>query len=264
MRILVTFALADEFAPWRAMRKFESQKWGLTDAYLAQIGEAEVAVMLTGVGMRPVGFEFLSEVWNDSNTSRICVSSGLAGALRPEFEIGQVLAARSVGAEAFEDGLTDQTERSISSSASLVSFAADCGATVAGRFYTSGRVISRAEEKRQLARASDAVEMESYGILRAAAKDGIPAVAIRAISDTANEDLPLDMTGIFTEEGRVSVPRVIGQAALHPASIPGLVKLGKQSRIAAESLARFLDQYVVIVADRMKALEWKVEAASAD
>ena len=51
MKVLVTFALAEEFAPWRGMRKFEMQKWGTPDAYVTRIGEAEVGVMLTGVGI---------------------------------------------------------------------------------------------------------------------------------------------------------------------------------------------------------------------
>lgn len=259
MKILVTFALDEEFAPWREMRKFERRKRGTSDAYLTQIGEAEVCVMLTGVGARQTSIEFLRESWAGTDALGFCVSSGLAGALRPEYQLGEVLAARSVSAFSHAGGSSGQA---LECSASLVSFASECGATVANRFYTSGRAIARAEEKRQLGHSSDAVEMESAGILRAAMEDGIPAVAIRAISDLAEEDLPLDMAGVFNDEGRVSVPRVIGQVALHPASIPGLVKLGKQSKLAAESLARFLDQYVGMVAGRIKVLESKVEVAA--
>ena len=45
-------------------------------------------------------------------------------------------------------------------------------------------------------------------------------------------------------EGRVSTPRVLGEVARHPGSIPGLVRLGHNSKKAAESLATFLDSYV--------------------
>jgi nucleoside phosphorylase len=259
MKILVTFALDEEFAPWREMRKFERRKSGASDAYWAQIGEGEVSVMLTGVGAKQPSFEFPRDIWVGADTLGFCVSSGLAGALRPEYRLGQVLAARSVSEFSHVGGAAGQA---LECSSSLLSFASECGATVANRFYTSGRVIARAEEKRQLGHTSDAVEMESAGIMRAAMEEGIPAVAIRAISDLAEEDLPLDMAGVFNDEGRVSVPRVIGQVALHPASIPGLVKLGKQSKLAAESLVRFLDQYVGMVAGRMKVLESKVEVAT--
>ena len=264
MRVLVTFALAEEFAPWRGMRKFETQKWGATDAYVTRIGEAEVGVMLTGVGTRQSGFEFPGEAWDGTEALGICISSGLAGGLRPEYRIGQVLAARTVSSGTIDYVATvqfDQPDFRIESSGPLLSFAEECGAVVANAFYTSGRVIARAQEKKHLAHSADAVEMESFGILSAAAKDGIPAIAIRAVSDTADEDLPLDMTGVFTTEGRVSVPRVLGQVAMHPTAIPGLVKLGKQSKAAAESLAHFLDQYVGMVAERMTVLESKTQVA---
>jgi adenosylhomocysteine nucleosidase len=92
------------------------------------------------------------------------------------------------------------------------------------------------------------VEMESFELLRAASARGIPAVAVRAISDTVDEDLPLDMNQVFTEAGQVSIPRVLGQVARRPQALPGLVRLGRQSQDAAESLARFLDAYLPVLA----------------
>ncbi len=76
------------------------------------------------------------------------------------------------------------------------------------------------------------------------------------------EDLPLDMSQVFTDEGQVSIPRVLGQVALRPQSLPGLIRLGKNSRIAAESLARFLDSYVVALASRAAQLETKSSVAA--
>jgi hypothetical protein len=63
------------------------------------------------------------------------------------------------------------------------------------------------------------------------------------------------MNGVFTEEGQVSLARVVGQLALHPASLPRLVKIGQQSKRAAESLAKFLEAYVKRLAGDMKSLD---------
>ena len=52
MRILVTFALETEFAPWRALREFRAVQWGDAEVYRAQIGAADVGVLLTGAGPR--------------------------------------------------------------------------------------------------------------------------------------------------------------------------------------------------------------------
>ena len=91
---------------------------------------------------------------------------------------------------------------------------------------------------------------------------GIPAIAIRAISDLSSQDLPLDMSEILTNEGKVSIPRVVGQVAMHPTALPELVKLGQQSSRAAEALAQFLERYIVFVSDRAAALENKAAAAT--
>jgi nucleoside phosphorylase len=181
----------------------------------------------------------------------------LAGALRPEYAVGQVLVAKGAFSE---DPPEDQGLQLLPSSEPLISFAADQGAKVVERFHTAARVVARAEEKRELGASADAVEMESFEVLRVAAANGVPAVAIRAISDVAGEDLPLGMNGIFSDEGQVSISRVVGQVARHPQSIPSLVKFGQQSKLAAESLTRFLDRYVATLVKRTQSLESKATA----
>jgi adenosylhomocysteine nucleosidase len=252
MRILVTFALENEFAPWHAMREFRPGKWGEANVYRAAVGFAEVGVVLTGAGPKQAHLEAAKVLGSELESINLCISSGLAGALKPEYQVGQVLAARSVRTEA---ELTDPNSNPVEGSAPLLSFAAECGATVVDRFYSAVRVVGRSEEKRRLGEHSDAVEMESFEVLLESAAYGIPAVAIRAISDTVDDDLPLDMNRIFTDEGQVSIPRVLGQVALHPTSVPDLVRLGQNSKAAAESLARFLDKFVACISERFQTLE---------
>ncbi len=258
MRILVTFALENEFAPWRALRKFRRLKWGAANVIRAEIGAAEVNVILTGVGGRQAALEMSKVTWGDSDAVEFCISSGSAGALRPQYRIGQVLAAQRVVVERAPEGLDG---RVIECSAPLVSFAEDCGARIVGGFYSADRVVSRADEKEHLGSSADAVEMESFVVLSKARANGVPGVAIRAISDTVDEDLPLDMNEVFTDNGVVSIPRVLGQVALRPQAIPALVKLGQRSKRAAEALASFLDRYVVEFSERAKGLESKSVAA---
>ena len=260
MRILVTFALEAEFAPWRRIREFRRGTWGDADVYTAEVGGAGVGVVLTGVGPKQAALAVSRALEAERDSLRFCISSGVAGALRPEYRIGQVLAAASVSV-----GLGyAPAESMLETSAPLVSFASELGATPVGRFFTSEHVIVRAEEKRRLGREADAVDMESFEILRKCAECGIPAVAIRAVSDTVDEELPLDMNQILDDRGQLSLPRVMGQVVLHPGSLPGLVNLGQRSRRAAESLARFLDRYVSVVAERARNLEAQAAVAATD
>lgn len=258
MKILVTFALENEFAPWRAMRSFRPGKWGAADAHFAQIGDAEVGVILTGVGPRAAKRETSKVIFTEHDEIHCVISSGLAGALRPEYEIGHVLAALSVYSGNPQD---DLETRVLLSSAALVSFAADCGATVVNRFCSANHVVSTANEKRELGAGADAVEMESFDVLLRAAEFGIPAMALRAVSDLAAENLPLDMSEVLTDQGQVSIPRVLGQVARNPQSLPSLVRLGQNSKRASESLAKILDNLVLAVAEKSRALETRATTA---
>ena len=259
MKILVTFALETEFAPWRALREFRAVLWGDAEVYRAQMGAAEVVVLLTGVGPKQAHLQTAKVLEGDQESIHLCISSGLAGALKPEYQIGQVVAARAV---CTENELRDSSSNRLQSSTALLSFAEECGATVVEQFFSSVRVVGRAEEKRELGEHSDAVEMESFEVLLESAAYGIPAIAIRAISDSVDDDLPLDMNRIFTDEGQVSIPRVLGQVALHPTAVPELVRLGQNSKTAAEALAQFLDKYITMVSGRFQILERRTGAAA--
>jgi adenosylhomocysteine nucleosidase len=257
MKILVTFALETEFAPWRALHRFRRAVWGQQDTYSAGIGGAEVVVVLLGVGPKIAALRLADILRSGQDSIGICISSGVAGALKPVYPIGEVLAAKSVQSElAPENGSAPLLE----SSGALVSFAAECGATVVERFYTAPRVIRTAAEKRHLGNMADAVDMESFAILKEAADSGVAAVAIRSISDLAEEDLGIDFNQVLTSEGSVSRPRILWQLVRHPNALPKLVKLGRHTKRAAQSLASFLDRYVETVAGRAQNLHGRAVA----
>src|ERR1700722_7250661 len=181
MKALVTFALETEFAPWRQLRKFRPVDWGGSQLFGVEVDGLEVGVLLTGAGPNLARAAVARAIHSDIDSLRFCISSGLAGGLRPEYKAGQLLAARSVLAEDPPPPSDGSPSRLLDSSEALVSFAAECGATVVGRFLTTARVVGRADEKKHLGESSDAVEMESFGVLAAAQEKEIPAAAIRVI-----------------------------------------------------------------------------------
>ena len=105
--------------------------------------------------------------------------------------------------------------------------------------------------------------MESFAVIGEAEKFGVAAIAIRAVSDGVDEDLPLDIDRILSN-GQVSIPRVLGQVARRPQALPGLMRLGKQSKNAAESLAHFLDLYIGAVTQQADPLLRTFTAAVAE
>ena len=243
MRVLVTFAVEAEFAPWRKRRGFERIAKGKVQFYRARVDHSEVNVLLTGVGGKNAWLEAMKVIWGEVD---ICISSGLAGALRPGYHRGDVLAAKEVQAV---DG-----KRVVAADRQLVRLAEEHGACAVDSFYSADHVIGLAAEKRELGRRADAVDMESAEVLYETVALGARGIAIRGISDAADEDLPLDFNRVMTSTGEVSVLRVLGEIVRHPLSTVALVRFGNQSRAAAEKLAAFLDRYVQAVASSMSTI----------
>lgn len=233
MKVLVTFAVGPEFAPWRRLRSFRRTSFEAVPVYESQMGVAELRVLLTGVGPDHAAHAARGVMCDRPD---LCISSGLAGGLWPEYSAGEILAAR---ATCFAGGGSG-----IPSGESLVELAIGCGARPVERFWTSETLLRTAEEKSKLGREADAVEMESYAVLAEAARWGVPAVAIRAVGETLEMDLPYDFSRALDARGGLSLPRLLAQVAARPHRLPALVHLGRQSRRASVALAEFLDRYV--------------------
>ncbi len=233
MKVLVTFAAKTEFAPWRRRRRFQRMAFDPHPIYEAGIGENTVRVLLTGMGGENAGRAVQAAL---SDLPDLCVSSGLAGGLKPDYRPGEILAARHVS--------DVRGQRLSESPIELLAAAAECGANVVDLFLTSNRVVRESQEKRWMGQFADAVEMESDAVLAEAARCGVPAVAIRAIGDTCEMDLPYEFDRVIDPCGRMHLPVLLAQVARRPHRLPELVRLGRQCRHAAASLARFLDVYV--------------------
>jgi adenosylhomocysteine nucleosidase len=233
MRILVTFAVEAEFAPWRKLRDLRNNKVEDISVYQAQIGRASVDFVLTGMGSenaRRVANVVMAQSYD------ICIAAGFAGALKPGHAIGTILAADAVQ----QIG----ESKTVQSSPPLVRAAGIDGAFRSKMFLTSESVIRSAQEKAKLAPFADAVDMESFAILSAAGQHKISAVAIRVISDTSNRDMPIFLDAVVDDRGRVKIGGLLRKVVRHPIQLPALIRLGRDSRTASEALAHFLEAYI--------------------
>ena len=233
MIVAATFALGGEFASWRRLRAFRRCENGHVPAYVTRIGSVRLRVVLTGVGQRAASAA-VATVFEDRPD--VCIASGLAGGLNEILRVADIIAAGRV---------RDPDGRRIDSDPRLLALAVRGGASAVD-MYCSPVVVASAEQKRKMRMrvAADAVDMESAAILGEGDRRGIPCIAIRAISDPATADVPLDFNQTLTDRGRISAVRMIGALAKRPHAVAGLVRLGFDGRRAAAALAAFLDAYV--------------------
>ena len=184
MKILVTFAVASEFAVWRRHHDFRQIAHEPFALYISEIGGNAVRALVTGMGTAAA---VEATRWALTSPADICISSGFVGALNEDLNVGTVLAGRVV--------LRAERELAVASDPQLLAVAQEAGAQQVERFLTSEHLIADAAQKVALQAEADAVEMESGIIRKICRTAGIPSATVRVISDAANEDLPLDFTG---------------------------------------------------------------------
>src|SRR5713101_2137935 len=233
MKVLVTFAVEAELAPWRRLRNLRESKVGEISSYQTQIGRAQVDFVVTGMG--PENARRVASAMMEQSYA-ICIVSGFAGALKPKHAVGSILVAEGV----------QQIGRAktIQSSRNLVLEAQRDGAYRTRLFLTSDSVVRTAGEKAKLAPFADAVDMESFAILSCAHEHAVAAVAIRVISDTTKRDMPIFLDAVVDEMGRVKIGGLVRNVVSHPIHLPALIRLGRDSRTAAQALAHFLEAYI--------------------
>jgi adenosylhomocysteine nucleosidase len=233
MRILVTFAVEAEFAPWRKLRNLKKRQIDEIVVHEAKIGRAVVDLVVTGMGLESATAATRSVL---SKEHDFCIAAGFAGALRPKFKVGDILAAEAVQFLG--------KPKILQSNRNLAQYAEQDGALFAKMLVTADHVVRTQAEKSSLAPFAEFVDMESFGVFSAANEIGRPAVAIRVISDGHDGELPVDVELTMSKKGQVQIGRVVRYLARYPSTLPALIRLGRDSRTASEALAAFLESYI--------------------
>jgi adenosylhomocysteine nucleosidase len=202
--VLVCFAVKEEAAAFERQAR----------------GQANIRTLLTGMGARNAERAMRAALAGER--PQLVLSCGFAGGLRPGLSSGTVV----FGAEA---------------GPALAKALVAAGAQ-AGRFHCAGRVASTAAEKRALweSTGADAVEMESQIICQVCREQKIRCAVVRVILDTAEEDLALDFNLLMTPEQQMDYGKLAKTLLKSPGKVGALMRLQKQSKAAAERLARVL------------------------
>ncbi len=237
MNVIVTFAVHSELTPWLRLRRFRRRAVNGWTSYETTIAGTAVHALLTGIGPSHAKEAIRAALGSRPDA---VLASGLAGALKPSFGVGDVLAARHVHFEG--------TDQYVSSSKELVDSAIECGAKAVDSLISGNTIVRTAEEKAVLSSLADAVDMESFTILTEACRSEVPAIALRSISDTSECDLPCDFSKMVDERGQMRMWRMALEPLRAPQRIPALIRFALASHRAASRLAWFLDRYLKVLA----------------
>ncbi len=167
--------------------------------------------------------------------ARGVLSVGVSGGLDPALRPGDLVLGAGVAAP---DGAVFESDPALAS-AGLASAA---GPARAGRLFGADDIIDSVAAKAALYadHRALAVDMESHGCARAAARAGVAFLAIRAVADPADRALPPAALGAVASDGSTRVFRTLIAALRDPAQFPALMKLGEDSAAAQRTLTRCL------------------------
>ncbi|MGD1878075.1 MAG: hypothetical protein ACFB13_11305 [Kiloniellaceae bacterium] len=162
------------------------------------------------------------------------LSFGIAGALSPDLDCGDLLIANGVrGADgsdypchvAWRAALMEELARS------ALPYRQE-------PLLASNRTLMLANDKQKAYRESGclAVDMESGAVAAVAAEAGLPFLAVRAIADRAQDNLPALVEHAVKPDGMPAIGRALAGMAKRPWEIPAVLRLARQSELALARL----------------------------
>jgi len=166
---------------------------------------------------------------------RALLSWGMAGGLDPALAAGTLLLPREVASPEGELLPTAADWHQRLSDALAASHPVCCGTLLTCR-EAIGSAADKASAFRQTAAA--AVDMESFAVAQVAASHRLPFLAVRAIVDTATDDVPRTILAAATA-GAEGVPlrRLMVALARAPEDLLPLLRLARRFRAASRALA---------------------------
>jgi hypothetical protein len=97
--------------------------------------------------------------------------------------------------------------------------------------------MKKSEIKKALPRLPLPVcDMETFPLAKLSMRKGLPFFAIRSITDRADEEIPLELLDVSDESGQYKLSRALRLILSRPKLISEIAKLGRNSRIASNSL----------------------------
>jgi adenosylhomocysteine nucleosidase len=170
----------------------------------------------------------------------LLVVAGTAGGMHPALRPGDLIAADRI----FEEnrGSVSLAGRTTGTQYWKLLKSTTEKRIVRGAVVTCRMVIETPEEKKRLYRQTGAlaVDMESAPIVRAAARRGLPCVVLRAVCDTATENVPREILDTIDMQGRLHADQLARILLRRPALLPALLRLNTEFRAAMRALRKAL------------------------
>jgi len=211
-------------------------------------------VALVESGMGPAHAAAATRTLIGAASPALIMNFGFAGAVLPGLRVGELVLAERVCR--LERGGLSEAARPDAALNRLIAVACrDAGFTFRqGSFITACGIVNKAELATSLGAAFNlpVLEMETAAVLAAAGEAGIPAVALRGISDAAEEELGFGIEELCDGELNLSPWRLFAVLVKKPYLVPQLIRLAANSRKAGGNLALGVELALKAMAEKLQ------------
>ncbi len=206
------------------------------DIFVSRYASCEAILVLTGVEVRNAdsSLRLVLEQYRPD----IVVSCGFGGALYDGAAIGDLVYGTSVFLVG--EGLAEKLE--LPFAGGVITEMRGGVPVYEGNILTLKRWRKKADIRKVLPPgvAFPICDMETFYLARLSGEEGVPFIAVRSITDRADEEISADFLAVSDESGRYALFRAVGLILRKPWLVPEAVRLGIRSNIASRNLWRFV------------------------
>jgi adenosylhomocysteine nucleosidase len=242
----IVVAMPEEVRP--ILRRFGShrkEQAGQFPVYHLRLDGRSLTLIQSGMGLKKAAAatdELIAYA-----KPRILISAGFAGGVRKGLAVGDVVLAGqalALSEGVLSDAGTLENERLLAALADH--FSGQPFRIAGGTTVTTRSIVHKGTADQLIAKeiVNPVLDMETSAVAETAARSGIPLVAVRAISDDAEEELLFSLDEITDREQNIRIGKVLLTIAKNPRILPQMLRLAKNSKLAGSNLAIVLERLV--------------------
>lgn len=248
MKIAVITAMPAELWAVRAALKQPRREWRVgRAAWRSSVAGHDVLAVEAGMG-----FDNATRTTDEvirAESPELIISAGFCGGLTTDLLVGDVVVATrlfTVG----DDNLEEVPTRIADTCLHFVAGSTPHDRLFGGCYVSTPHMVPKQQLAGLLPRNTKnpaVVEMESAAIARVAAENDTAFAAIRTVSDSLNEELEFSLDEFCDDAMNIRLNRVLKTCFNKPRIIPQLIRLSRNSRVAAASLSQAFERFLSVV-----------------
>jgi adenosylhomocysteine nucleosidase len=237
MKTGMIVAMRQEIAPLlKRVGTYTRESLGGRPAYRFTLPSGECLLAFCGVGLQRA--RATAQALIEAEHPGLLVSFGVAGGVQEDLQVADVVVAQSaalldVNVATQLLTLFQPSQRALAAVSRVV---AESGAAL----YAGTTITTRGSQAVRMDGTPiehPVLEMETHGVAQAAARAGVPLLAVRALSDSVREPLPFNLSDFTDNEFNLHASKFLAYILRHPGALPRLLRLQANTKRAAENAA---------------------------